>query len=39
MIEAVYESTCGICLGRIYEGDQIQCVDDEWCHVECAEDE
>ena len=39
MIEATHESRCTICDLRIYEGDPIVCVDDEWVHEDCAEDE
>ncbi|MCW3018626.1 MAG: hypothetical protein JWN10_934 [Solirubrobacterales bacterium] len=38
-IPASYDSTCGLCDGLIGEGDEIVCVDDEWVHALCAEDE
>lgn len=38
-IPATYESTCSLCDGRIYEEDEIVCLDDEWVHAICAEDE
>lgn len=36
---AEYESRCGICDETIHEGDEIEQVDGEWCHAECAERE
>lgn len=32
-------SRCGICSGRIEEGDECVHIDDEPCHAQCAEDE
>lgn len=39
MIEAEYESTCETCGCGIEPGDMIECVDGDWVHEECAEDE
>jgi hypothetical protein len=39
IIEATFESECLLCERTIYEGDGIVCVDDEWLHAECAEEE
>lgn len=36
---AVCGSRCGICDHDIEEGDRIGYYEDEWCHVECIEEE
>lgn len=33
---ARFESRCGICDQPIRDGDEIVCVEDEWCHAECG---
>lgn len=40
-LDAAYDSTCPVCLDRIYEGERIGLVeqDGEWAHLRCAEDE
>lgn len=38
-IPATYESTCDLCGRAILEEDPIVCVDDEWVHADCAEDD
>jgi hypothetical protein len=35
-IFASYESRCGVCDGLIIEGDEIQQLEDEWVHEQCA---
>lgn len=37
-MKAQFEGRCGLCFEAIHEGDEIVCVEDEWCHIECAED-
>jgi hypothetical protein len=32
---ASFDSRCGICDEKIYEGDRIKYIDDEWVHYEC----
>jgi predicted restriction endonuclease len=39
VVVAAYDSVCGLCGGRIVEGDEIVAIDDEWCHAQCAEDD
>lgn len=40
MIVAAYDGVCGLCGGEIRaDEDEIVCVDDEWCHADCAEDD
>ena len=36
---ARFASTCEICAERIEEDEEIVCLEDEWVHRECAEDE
>lgn len=41
VMDATYESTCGMCMERIFEGEEISLAepDGEWCHLRCAEEE
>jgi len=36
---ASFDGRCALCDDSIYEGDEIQMLDGEACHVECVEDE
>lgn len=36
---AEHDGTCGLCGESIEEGDPIELFDDEWCHVECVDEE
>jgi hypothetical protein len=35
-IKAQFQSRCGWCDETIYEGDDIEKVEGEWCHKDCA---
>ena len=37
-ITARFPSRCGLCDELIYEGDEIEQIDDEWCHSDCVAD-
>jgi hypothetical protein len=36
---AKYDGRCGICEEPFGEGDEVEFVDDELCHAECAEED
>lgn len=37
IVRAGQDGRCGICDEPIFEGDPIVVVEEEWCHVECAD--
>lgn len=39
MTLADFDSQCGLCDERIREGDEIENVEGEWVHAQCARDE
>ncbi len=38
-MKAKHDGRCGVCDEPVCEGDEIELVDDEWCHEHCAEAE